>query len=128
MKGFLTASLIFVFLLSSLFFYNKHMSETMLSLSEYASTIENSINDENFKKANLILDSFEKKLNEKTYFLYFVTDRTLLDNTLTECARLKSFLSIPDKSESLASVSGIKMMLKKTMEKSTIPLTIKKAQ
>ncbi len=128
MKGFLTAALIFLFLLSSLFFCNKYMRETMTGLSEYAISIEEAINEENFKKANLILESFEKKLNEKTYFLYFVTDRTLLDNTLTECARLKSFLSIPDKAESLAAVSGIKIMLKKTLEKSTIPLTIKKAQ
>ncbi len=128
MKGFLTASLIFLILLSSLFLYNKYMTETMISLSDYAATIEESINEENFKKANFILDSFEKKLNEKAYFLYFVTDRTLLDNTLTECARLKSFLSIPDKAESLAAVSGINIMIKKTLEKSTIPLTTKQSQ
>ncbi len=122
MKGFLTALGIFLVLLVSMFFYNRYMTTTMISLWDYADSIEDAINEENFKKANSVLKSFEKRLNEETYFLYFVTDRAPLDNALTECARLKSFLSIPDKAESLACISGIKVMLDKTKEKSTIPL------
>lgn len=128
MKGFITALLIFLILISSLFLYNQYMLKTITGLLEYTNMIEESINEENFKKAHSILKSFEKNLNEKTYFLYFVTDRAPLDNTITECARLKSFISIPDKAEALACISGIKIMLKKTMEKSTIEGLIKKAQ
>ena len=120
MKGFITAIVIFSSLIALLFYYNIHITATVSSLINYAVAIENSLEEENYDKALKLSDSFDKKLRKEAKYLYKFTDRTPIDSSITECARMKSFIKLSDAAEAASSLSGIKVTLEKTLEKSVL--------
>lgn len=120
MKGFLTALIIFLFLIVFLFCYAFYMEETLSSLSLYIRDIESAIATEDFSAAGEIASEFREDLMLKAGILCYLTDRALIDDAFTECEKLISFITTKDQSESLASASGIRMMIEKTKEKSII--------
>lgn len=120
MKGFLTALIIMLVLIFLLFIYSGYVENTFSSLSRHIGEIEVAIKSESFEKALFLAKQLREKLKEKARILYFVTDRALIDEAFTECEKLLSFIISEDKAEALASASGIRAMLEKTEEKSTI--------
>ncbi|MBQ2941302.1 MAG: DUF4363 family protein [Clostridia bacterium] len=120
MKGFLTALIIMLVLLFLLFIYSGYVENTFSSLSRHIGEIEVAIKSESFEKALFLAKQLREKLKEKAGILYFVTDRALIDEAFTECEKLLSFIISEDKAEALASASGIRVMIEKTEEKSTI--------
>lgn len=122
MKGFLTALVIMLSLIFLLFFFTSYIDNTFSLLSSYTAGIETAIKEENFEKAAKLSASLRKKLRSKSEILYYVSDRAPIDNAITECEKLLSFIATKDKSEAYASVMGIAVILEKTKEKSVLSL------
>lgn len=120
MKGFLSALIIILCLIVLLCIYTFYIEGTFSYLSSEIYKIETAIESEDFILAGEISRTFKKELKEKSTLLYYVTDRALIDDAFTECEKLLSFIKTEDKSEALASASGIRTMLEKTKEKSII--------
>ncbi|MDO5479248.1 MAG: DUF4363 family protein, partial [Clostridia bacterium] len=105
-----------------LFFFTNYIDNTFSLLSSYISGIEDALKEENFEKAAKLSASLRKKLRSKSEILYYVSDRAPIDNAITECERLLSFIETKDKSEAYASAMGIAVILEKTKEKSLFSL------
>lgn len=103
-------------------FYSDYMTESIDELSLLLSDTETHLEKGDFSSARASAETFSDTLKEKSYTLYFFTDRCPIDNTLTESERLKSFIKAEDDAESAAVLSGIRVMLSKTREKSSLKI------
>ena len=123
MKVFIAALSIFATLIIILMLCNFLLCSTFSSYNEILDSIEHAVYTDNFPEAERISVEFSDKLFEDSRLLYCLTDRTPIDNALTECSRMISFIRVKDKAESSAALSGIKTILTKTKEKSTLPFS-----
>ena len=120
MKGFITSLIIFLTLITLLVVYSFYINHTFSAFSREINKISALITKENYDEAEKASEKLNKCLNEKSGILYFVTDRSPIDTSLTECKKMLSFISTKDKSEALACAYGIDVLLKKTKEKSLL--------
>ena len=120
MKGFIAAVLIFITIISFLFIYNFYITNTFHILSEQLSIIEKAISSEDFSRAEKLSSVFQKALASKAKTLYYLSDRVPIDNAISECAKMISFIRTSDKSEACAAAHGINAILEKTKEKSVL--------
>ena len=120
MKGFIIALAIFLIIIILLFFYSKYISETFFVLSCNISEIENSLYANDFQTALKLSENLRDKLKKYSSVLYFLSDRSPIDNVIAESERLISFICTKDLSEASASARGINVILEKTKEKSIL--------
>jgi len=122
MRAFIYTLIIFILIIAGLFFYSVYMTESIDELLLLLSDTETHLEKGDFSSARASAETFSDTLKEKSYTLYFFTDRCPIDNTLTESERLKSFIKAEDGAESAAVLSGIRVMLSKTREKSSLKI------
>ena len=123
MKGFFIALSIFLCIIIMLFFYSNFIDSTFNTLSLYISDVESALKESDFDKALKSSETLRLALKEESKILYFLSDRAPIDNALSECERLISFINTKDISEASAAAYTIDIILDKTKEKSifTIP-------
>ncbi len=122
MRGFIYTLIIFILIIAVLFFYSDYMTKSIDELSLLLSDTKTHLEKGDFSSAKASAERFSDTLKEKSYTLYFFTDRCPIDNALTESERLKSFIKAEDDAESAAVLSGIHVMLSKTREKSSLKI------
>lgn len=122
MRGFIFTLIIFILIISGLFLYSGYMSESLDELSALLSDTEAELKQSNFYFAEVSAERFADALKAKSYTLYYFTDRCPIDNALTESERLISFIKAGDDAESSAVLSGLKLMLNKIKEKSSLKI------
>lgn len=122
MRGFSVTLVIFILIIAGLFLYSSYMTESLNELSLLLSDAESSLNEKNFDSAYAAAEKFSDALVKKAYSLYYFTDRCPIDNAVTESERLKSFIKAGDDSESSAVLSGLKLMISKIEEKSSLKI------
>lgn len=122
MRGFIFTLIIFILIISGLFLYSGYMSESLDELSALLSDTEAELKQSNFYFAEVSAERFSNALKAKSYTLYYFTDRCPIDNALTESERLISFIEAGDDAESSAVLSGLKLMLNKIKEKSSLKI------
>ena len=127
MKGFIIALAIFLSIIILLFFYSNFIDSTFNLLSLYVSEVEIALKNSDFKKALTNSENLRRTLKNESKILYFLYDRTPIDNALSECERLISFIRTEDVSEASASAYTIDMILEKTKEKSILCIPQKRA-
>ncbi len=120
MKGFIASVTLLSSILLIIFLCGLHLTKTVTALTEFTVVIEKALDEENYKKALKLTETFEKRLKSEAEYLYYCSDRAPIDNAITECARMKSYIKAEDKSESSSALSGIRATLKKALEKSII--------
>lgn len=127
MKGFIIALAIFLSIIILLFFYSNFIDSTFNLLSLYVSEVEIALKNSDFKKALANSESLRRTLENESKILYFLSDRTPIDNAFSECERLISFIRTEDVSEASASAYTIDIILEKTKEKSILFIPQKRA-
>ena len=120
MKGFVIALIIFIFLTVTLMFYNIYINKTFTDLVSRTAMIENSIYEEKYINAKISALLLKRKLEKDSSVLYIITERSSIDNALTECSKLLCFIEVFDKAEAYATASGIKSIIEKANEKSAL--------
>ena len=88
MRAFIYTLIIFILIIAGLFFYSVYMTESIDELSLLLSDTETHLEKGDFSSARASAETFSDTLKEKSYTLYFFTDRCPIDNTLTESERL----------------------------------------
>ena len=127
MKGFIIALAIFLSIIILLFFYSNFIDSTFNLLSLYVSEVEIALKNSDFKKALTNSENLRRTLKNESKILYFLSDRTPIDNAFSECERLISFIRTEDVSEASASAYTIDIILEKTKEKSILFIPQKRA-
>lgn len=122
MKGFIVTLIIFLLIITGLFFYASYMDSAFSDLLVLLNETESLINTGDFSEAYRCADKFSEMLIEKSYTLYFFADRCPIDNAVVESSRLKSFIKAEDDAEASSVLSGLKTMLNKISEKASLKL------
>lgn len=120
MKGFILALVIFIILSISTLYCNYYINSVFSEYSDCITIVKTSIRNNDFLIAEKFTKILENKLKEDSRLLYTITERTPIDNAITECGRLLSFIEVKEKSEAYATASGIEIILRNSNKKTVL--------
>lgn len=120
MKGFICAVILLLVVVVGLFFFHAYITSSFDAFLKEVDKVEELLNSEEFEECLYAFSNFEKNFDKNSHILSFFIDRAPIDNALTEISRTRNFIKEEDKAESLASLSGLKTILERIVEKSLL--------
>lgn len=122
MKGFIASLLLLFGLIAGLFLYSQYTRTSITQLIDALDAVRAPLSQKEFSSASDAAETFDRLYEKEIQRLYFISERASLEAIAGDTERLKSYIQTQDITESSATLSGIRMTLSKTLDRSRLRL------